>query len=208
MLSGEGSFGASVSRIPTAVLQLNAGPALTQRADEAEEAALKGDRAAWSELIMRHERRVVLSVIAAGIPPAQAREFAHDAWLRLMQQAAAGKLEFIQLPGLVVRQALFLARTAARRPATLPEEEAHQDSGEAQYFAREKLERAREKIEALPESSRRVFLTLYSEPGLSHAEVAARVGLSVQRVRQILCEVRKTLRADLEQETTHVAHRP
>jgi RNA polymerase sigma-70 factor (ECF subfamily) len=35
---------------------------------------------------------------------------------------------------------------------------------------------------------------------LSHAEVAKKVGLSLQRVRQILCEVRKELREALEGE--------
>jgi DNA-directed RNA polymerase specialized sigma24 family protein len=39
---------------------------------------------------------------------------------------------------------------------------------------------------------------VYEDPGVPHAEVAVKVGLSVQRVRQILCEVRKTLREALE----------
>jgi RNA polymerase sigma-70 factor (ECF subfamily) len=40
---------------------------------------------------------------------------------------------------------------------------------------------------------------IYENPDLPHAEAAAQVGLSVQRVRQILCEVRKRLRAVLSE---------
>ena len=168
--------------------------------------ALGGDRDAWSVLIGRFERKVVLSLIAMSVPPAQAREFAHDAWLRLMQQAALGRLEYLQLPGLVIRQALFLARSASRRPdaAVAEGEEGLREVGEStetRYFALERLAKARARLDSLSPSARAVFLSLYSEPQLSHAELAARVGLSVQRVRQIICEVRKELRADLEEET-------
>ena len=169
-------------------------------AEGLEGSALKGDREAWNELIRRHDRRVVLSLIAAGVPPAQAREFSQDAWLRLINQTAQGKVQFLQLPGLVVRQALFLARSARRKlegPALEPEVAV--DSAEVLYLTRERLARARAKVEELNASARAVFALLYGEPQLSHAEIAARVGLSVQRVRQIICEVRKVLRLELEE---------
>lgn len=199
-----------VSRPNTVVAELSAAaPGERVPAGAVEQAALRGERTAWSSLITKYERRVVLSLIAAGVPAPQAREFANDAWLRLMQQAAAGRLEYLQLPGLVVRQALFLARAAVRRPtaATAPLE-AIASSQEEVYFARERLERARARVETLPASARSIFLLLYGEPQLSHAEVAARVGLSLQRVRQILCEVRKTLRDELDEETPHAHHQP
>ncbi len=163
--------------------------------------ALEGERAAWEELIARHGRRVVLSLIAHGVLPAQAREFAQDAWMRVMQQASQGRLAYLQLPGLVVRQGLYLARAANRRPEALPQvgEPEDLESPEASYLARERLARARARVDSLAPSARTVFLLLYTEPQLSHAELAARVGLSVQRVRQIICEVRKELRAHLEE---------
>lgn len=199
---------ALVSRLPSAVVELGAAHAPERAAPtDLERAALAGERSAWNALVELHGRRVVLSLLAAGVPPAQAREFAQDAWLRLMQQAAQGRLTWLQLPGLVVRQALFLARAAARRPSpvdTAGAPPAEADSVEETYFARERLLRARERVEALAPGARAVFLLLYGEPGLSHAEVAGRVGLSVQRVRQIICEVRKTLRAELEEETSDV----
>jgi RNA polymerase sigma-70 factor (ECF subfamily) len=169
-------------------------------------AALAGDRVAWSELIARHERQVVLSLLAAGLAPAQAREFAQESWLVLLDRARAGRLPYLQLPGLAIRQALYLARAQGRRPdahvadpSAAPEELDPAETPESQYLTRERLERARTRLDGLHRSARSVFLALYQEPQLSHAEVAARVGLSVQRVRQIICEVRKQLRADLEE---------
>jgi RNA polymerase sigma-70 factor (ECF subfamily) len=42
-----------------------------------------------------------------------------------------------------------------------------------------------------------VFELVYDHPELGYAEVAAQVGLSVQRVKQIVFEVRKRLRGAL-----------
>ena len=176
-------------------------------------AALTGDRLAWNALIARHERRVLLSLLAAGIAPAQAREFAQEAWLLLLNRAKAGRLPYLQLPGLAIRQALYLARAQGRRPdarvadpGEAPEELDPVDTPEMQYLTRERLERAREKLDGLHSSARNIFLELYQEPQLSHAEVANRVGLSVQRVRQLICEVRKVLRADLEESDVRPSH--
>ena len=168
-----------------------------------EAAARTGDRGAWTELIARHNRRVVLSLLAHGVLPAQAKEMAQEAWLRLITQADAKKLPRLELPGLAIRQALFLARSEARKPGQGTESlddvpEAAIDSAETQFFDRERLQQAHERLQDLSPSARAVFERLYGDPQLSHAEVAARVGLSVQRVRQIVCEVRKVLRAELE----------
>lgn len=169
-----------------------------------EASARGGDREAWNELIARHNRRVVLVLMGAGLPPSQARDVAQEAWLRLIRQADAGKLERLQLPGLAVRQALFLARSEARKPGNATVEldaspvPGAVESPEARFLAVERLTRARARLAELSPSAQKVFGLLYGEPHLSHAEIAARIGLSVQRVRQIICEVRKELRADLE----------
>jgi RNA polymerase sigma-70 factor (ECF subfamily) len=55
-------------------------------------------------------------------------------------------------------------------------------------------------LSACSDSAKKVFRLAYGGDGLSHAEVAERVGLSLQRVRQILCEVRAKLRTALEGE--------
>lgn len=182
-------------------LPLPSTPAVLESAVEA--AARAGDRSAWTELISRHNRRVLLALIAHGVLPAQAREMAQEAWLRLITQADAKKLDRLELPGLAIRQALFLARSEQRKPGhavesldTLPEAAA--ESTEELFFTRERLVKAHARVQDLSPSARAVFERLYADPHLSHAEVAARVGLSVQRVRQIICEVRKVLRAELE----------
>lgn len=168
-------------------------------------AARAGDRSAWNELINRHNRRVLLALIGSGVLPAQAREMAQEAWLRLITQADAKKLERLELPGLAIRQALFLAKSEQRKPSSSPTEPLDEaaaqpsaDDVEARYFSREQLRNAHARVQDLSPSARAVFERLYGEPHLSHAEIAARVGLSVQRVRQIICEVRKVLRAELE----------
>lgn len=168
-----------------------------------EAAARGGDRSAWTELIARHNRRVLLSLLAQGVLPAQAKEMAQEAWLRLITQADAKKLPRLELPGLAIRQALFLARSEARKLGQFHEPledgpEVATDSPERLFFDRERLQKAHERLQDLSPSARAVFERLYGDPQLSHAEVAARVGLSVQRVRQIVCEVRKVLRAELE----------
>lgn len=168
-----------------------------------EQAARAGDRSAWSALIATHNRRVLLALIAHGVLPAQAREVAQEAWLRLITQADAKKLDRLELPGLAIRQALFLARSEQRKPGSQTERlesapEEASSSMEETYFSREKLQKAHQRLQDLSPSSRAIFERLYAEPSLSHAELATRVGLSVQRVRQIICEVRKVLRAELE----------
>ncbi|MFO0598234.1 MAG: sigma-70 family RNA polymerase sigma factor [Myxococcaceae bacterium] len=169
-----------------------------------EAAARGGDRSAWTELIQRHNRRVLLALMANGVLPSHAKEMAQEAWLRLITQADEKKLERLELPGLAIRQALFLAHSEQRKATTQAESlgEVPDRSGESfeeLYFSRERLARARERVRDLSPSARAVFERLYGEPHLSHAEVATRVGLSVQRVRQIICEVRKVLRAELEE---------
>jgi RNA polymerase sigma-70 factor (ECF subfamily) len=47
--------------------------------------------------------------------------------------------------------------------------------------------------------ARRVFEFVYEHPELSYTEVAGHLRLSSQRVKQIVCEVRKQLRAALEE---------
>lgn len=169
---------------------------------QVEAQARAGDREAWNALIARHDRRVVLVLMGAGLLPQQARDVAQEAWLRLIRQADAGKLSRLQLPGLAVRQALFLAKSEARKAgaATAADDGPSPtvDSPEARYLSVERLTRAKARLAELSPSAQRVFALLYGEPHLSHAEIAARIGLSVQRVRQIVCEVRKELRADLE----------
>ncbi len=170
------------------------------------EAALEGDAAAWDALFRLHQRRVLVALLARGVRVDRARDLCQDAWARLIVQQRAGRLRNLTLPGLAIRQALFLAaeenrRARSRRPH-LPVHEVEPPADATTFeriVDRDRLARARVVLEGCPPTARRVFERLYAEPGVRHAEVAEELGLSVQRVRQIVCEVRKTLRAALEE---------
>jgi DNA-directed RNA polymerase specialized sigma24 family protein len=61
----------------------------------------------------------------------------------------------------------------------------------------EQLERVRHALDAFPRRSREVFGAVYGPGGHSHAWVAETFGLSVQRVRQILGEIRARARSEM-----------
>ncbi|HWM87308.1 MAG TPA: sigma-70 family RNA polymerase sigma factor [Kofleriaceae bacterium] len=172
--------------------------------------AMAGDREAWGELVSRHDHRVVLSLLARGVRMARARELAHETWLRLIAQQRAGRLARLELPGLAIRQAAFLALDDTRRREEPSADEASlaalidpAASVEERLISREQLRRAQAELERCSPSARRVFSAVYAEPGMPHAEAARRLGMSVQRVRQTLCEVRARLRAAIESEASH-----
>jgi RNA polymerase sigma-70 factor (ECF subfamily) len=176
--------------------------------------ALEGDASAWNALIAKHEHRIVVSLLARGVRMERAKDIAQEAWIRLVEQQRAGRLTHLQLPGLAIAQAAFLSLEAARRDGSrgepLPlEGEAGRIAtdlvdpaadAEARLLTSERVERAERVLATFAPNARDVFRLAYGGEGLSHADVAKRVGLSLQRVRQILCEVRKDLRDALEGE--------
>jgi RNA polymerase sigma factor (sigma-70 family) len=185
--------------------------------DQATALALQGERVAWDWLIERHQHRVVVALLARGVRMDHAREFAQEAWARLIQQQRKGALRELRLPSLAITQATYLALDEARRSRRegeaypgrndvegLAEREQPLDpsaSAEARLLSEEQLQRAHAALKSCSPGAQRVFRLVYEGPDLPHAEVAAQVGLSTQRVRQILCEVRKKLRAALEDES-------
>ncbi|MBI5538383.1 MAG: sigma-70 family RNA polymerase sigma factor [Deltaproteobacteria bacterium] len=166
------------------------------------ELALQGDGVAWNELIRRHDRRVVVALLARGIGLEKARDIAQETWLRLVQQQREGKLETLRLPGLAITQATFLALELARRDATATrllgeghaQDAVHHADAETHMLAEERIASARKVLERCSSSGRQVFQLVYGPRAMSHADVARQLGLSLQRVRQILCEVRKAMR--------------
>lgn len=168
--------------------------------------ALTGDERAWNELIRRHDRRVFVSLLSKGVQPPRAREITQETWMRLIEQQRAGKLPELKLPGLAVTQADFLARTDRRRagPAVLDIDDEDQPiqvaddrpDQETRILDKQQLEKAMEALQGCSERSRTIFTTVYHE-GLSAAEASTRFGISIQRVRQTLCEVRGKLREAL-----------
>jgi len=157
----------------------------------------------WDDAIRQHDRRVYLSVLALGLPPDRAREVTQQTWTRLMEQHAQGKLDHLELPGLAIRQARFLAlneyqrsRTELRVLAAVPEPAA--PDPERALASRQELERVLAALATCSPMARKVFRLVYATPGGNAASAAQTVGLSLQRVRQILCEIRSHIRKALE----------
>jgi len=170
--------------------------------------ALRGSREAWDALIARYQRRVLVSFLARGIRVDRAKEMTQEVWTRPLQQQRQGQLNELRLPGLALTQAAFLASDELRRLRRQGEgiessgEHApsiESVSGEALLINRARWRRAQEELARCPARAQTVFYLVY-DAAMSHADAARRVGLSVQRVRQVLCEVRKKLRVALEED--------
>lgn len=171
------------------------------------ERALRGDEAAWNALVAKHNQRVVVALLGRGLPLERAKDIAQEAWMRLLEQQRAGKLRELKLPSLAITQATFLSLDAARRDTrTLALADGFdapdpRPLSEQRLIGEEELARAQRVLAKCSPSARKVFSLVYGGGNMSHADVAEEVGLSVQRVRQIVCEVRKELRAAFEDET-------
>jgi RNA polymerase sigma-70 factor (ECF subfamily) len=164
------------------------------------------DQDLWDGAIRQHDRQVLLSLLALGLPPDRAREISQSAWTALMEKHSDGGLAELRLPGLAIRQARFLALNSLRRDQTeqrtlkaVPAPSAEPDV-ERVVMSREQLDRALDALAGCSPTAKKIFRLAYTEPHMPHADVARAVGLSLQRVRQILCETRKHLRHAIEGE--------
>jgi RNA polymerase sigma-70 factor (ECF subfamily) len=161
-----------------------------------------GARVDWGEAVRLHDARVIASLLAMSLPLSQAEDLASQAWARLIELDQAGRLPEVKLPGLAIKQARFLALDwiqARKRETDLSDDlAAPAASAEHALIARSQVAVALRVLSAASPSAQAVFRHIYDDPPLPHAEIAGRVGLSTQRVRQILCEVRKKIREALE----------
>jgi RNA polymerase sigma-70 factor (ECF subfamily) len=156
----------------------------------------------WDTALRAHNARVVASLLAMSIGIEHAEELASQAWTRLIEQERSGQLAEVRLPGLAITQARFLALNwlkLRQREASLSADIPVDGDPERTLIARSDVAAALRVLSTCSDSAQAVFRAMYDHPPPSHEAVAARVGLSVQRVRQILCEVRKRIRQALEQ---------
>lgn len=169
--------------------------------------ALSGDAEAWNVLVKRHQRTVLLRLLARGVRVDRATDIVQETWARLLQLQREGRLDRLELPGLAIKQAFYLALEDARRQGKsisideAPEVMQLRDPDPAvddRLALRADLDRAVAELGRCSPQARRVFTMVYEEPGAPHAEAAQRIGISVQRLRQTLCEVRARLRAAME----------
>ena len=125
-------------------------------------------------------------------------------WTRLIEQHAKGVLDQLELPGLAIRQARFLAlnehqraRTELRVLAAVPDASAAPDL-DAVVASRQELERVLDALATCSPTAKKIVRIVYATPGGTAAHAAQEVGLSLQRVRQILCETRQHIRRAFE----------
>jgi RNA polymerase sigma factor (sigma-70 family) len=195
-----------MTTLPLGITQLLPVPGDAAPKADLAERALRGDEAAWNALVARHNQRVVVALLGRGLGLERAKDIAQEAWLRLLEQQRAGKLRELKLPQLAITQATFLALDDARRGSRTLALSEHFDAADPRplppqkLIGEERLAQAERVLARCSPSARKVFALVYGGGGLSHAEVAERVGLSVQRVRQIVCEVRKELRREFEED--------
>ena len=69
----------------------------------------------WDEIVRRHQRRVLVSVLALGVPWDAAEDVVAETWIRLLARRRAGELPRFEMPGLAVAQARFIALDALRK---------------------------------------------------------------------------------------------
>jgi RNA polymerase sigma factor (sigma-70 family) len=158
----------------------------------------------WDDAIRRHGHRVYVSVLALGLTPDRAKEIVQATWTRLMEQHAVGSLVELDFPGLAIRQARFLALNEMQRRkvemrvlASVPEA-APEPNVERVVASREQIDRMLDALQTCSPTARKVFRLVYATPGGTCATAAQEIGLSLQRVRQILCETRNHIRRALE----------
>jgi RNA polymerase sigma factor (sigma-70 family) len=164
------------------------------------------DRKAWDEAFRTHQHHVVISLVAAGVRPDRAVDLAQATWTRLMEQDRAGKLAEVRLPGIALAQARLLAleerrREVRRRGTSLADDDEMESSAadpEQHALDREQIDRALAVVAAAAPTAQRVFRLVYGEPPVDYERAASEVGLSLQRVRQILCELRAKIRDALD----------
>jgi RNA polymerase sigma-70 factor (ECF subfamily) len=168
-----------------------------------ERRALAGDRPTWDSLVARHSRAVELSLLAHGERLSDAKELTQAAWAHVYECVAQGRFSRLELPGLVIHQAGLLAkeqhRSAARAVPAVSEE--RPPTPEDVVGSRRAIARVQAELARAPATAQRVFALLHGQPPMTPAEAAQELGLSVQRVRQVLCEVRARLRVALEEKT-------
>src|SRR5438874_1831842 len=121
----------------------------------------------WNALVKRHERAVLLALLSWGVRIDRARDLAQETWMRLYANWQRGKLDRLELPGLALTQARFLAvndRARGREMASLEamhEPAVGQPSAEERLVSAQVLARARDEVARLTPAARHVFETVY-----------------------------------------------
>lgn len=166
------------------------------------EAAKAGDSAAFDVLVNRYQEQIYRLMVRACHHPDDAEEVAVAAFGRAYEklQQFEGRSSFVSWLGRIAANLCF-RRRQKREVETVALEESHEppdeDSPEQQAVRREMHRIVRAAVASLPEPDQSV-LRLRDIEGLSGAETAACLKISLPAVKARLHRARKTLRACLD----------
>jgi len=161
----------------------------------------RGDHAAFAELYDATARRVHGLVLRVVRDPAQAEEVAQEAFLRVWTTASRWRPEGAAFRTWLYRIVVNLCLDRARRKPFAPLEDAG-DPRDPSPDALARLESAETKrrvgaaIGLLPERQRAALVLSYFD-GLSNAEAAQVLGVSVSGLEALLVRARRALRGRL-----------
>ncbi|HYE52123.1 MAG TPA: RNA polymerase sigma factor [Azospirillaceae bacterium] len=173
--------------------------ALAAASDEALVARVAaGDRAAYAELVSRHLDRTVTVARRLLGSRAEAEDVAQEAFLRLWLNAGRFRPEAARFTTWFYRITMNLCLDRKRRPDGAPLEAAG-DPADPAPGAEEALDRSQTAravalaVEELPERQRAAISLCY-DAGLSNAEAARAMEVSVGALETLLVRARRALR--------------
>jgi RNA polymerase sigma factor (sigma-70 family) len=167
------------------------------------EAAKSGQTWAWDRLIRIHNRRILNALLAQRVPLHDAKDLAQEAWLRLIERSKSGQLEHLELPGLAITQSRYLLADRRRHDkvasARADAAQSQRDTSDQELTldSRQMLSDLYLAFGRCSNREKQVFSQVVDNADRSYAEVGDSLGLSTQRVKQIVCDVRKKLRGAL-----------
>lgn len=170
-----------------------------------------GDEVAFRELFDQYKHRLFVFVEQLIHSRSDAEEIIQDTFLKVWQSASI--LAEIEQPGHYIytiarNKTLNYMRSISRDQRLVDIAYASQseldDTLEEQLRIREVQEIIDKALSQLPEQKQVVF-RLSRERGLNHAEIAATLGLSQSRIKNILVEILKHIKACLKQSSDLLA---
>lgn len=161
-----------------------------------------GDRRAYHVLVERHGRRVLAVARRMMRNLAEAEEVSQEAFLRVWQKAGEWQPRGAKFTTWLYRVVVNLCLDRKRKPSFAPIEAAgdpadERPSAETQLARSERDRLVQAALQALPERQRAALALSYYE-GLSNAEAAAALELSVSALESLLVRARRALRQELQ----------
>lgn len=161
-----------------------------------------GDRRAYHVLVERHGRRVLALARRMMRNLAEAEEVSQEAFLRVWQKAGEWQPRGAKFTTWLYRVVMNLCLDRKRKPSFAPIEAAgdpadERPSAETQLARSQRDRLVQAALQALPERQRAALALSYYE-GLSNAEAAAALELSVSALESLLVRARRALRQELQ----------